>query len=645
MSDEPKKAPKKKRKRHAKQASKPGKARHRTAKKRAKKAKKIAGDRARKKKKRGTMPVAREEAILADGHRLAKNAEDSASDDTERGTKPEPKHDSKTEPKRDSKTESKRDSKARSSKTVSKPASKPASKPDSKPASKRDSKARDPKTASKPESKREKTESKRDSKARDSKTASKTASKPESKRENTESKRDSEARDSKTAPKTESKPESKRQSRSAAKRGSKSAAKRDSPSTSKNEPKRRTSKRARRTESTRNDDPARREPLAHQGGPVTTRGEAALAAALGKALEASEGERDDLTHGFHSYPARMHPQIARRVLESDVLADRRGVVLDPFCGSGTVLVEALAAGRPCVGVDLNPVAVRVAQVKTQVRTATSRKRFRTALHHVATRSEERVRARVDARAPLPPQEAQWWSGHVLKELAGLREEILEVEPPLDRRTLLVVLSAIVTKFSKQRADTSGEMIPRRIRKGLPTEFFLRRGEELLERWEALADVAPAQPKVTVREGDARELGRITTRRPTLVLSSPPYGGTYDYVDHHARRYRWLGVDPRTLRAKEVGARRDLQGPDAVRLWDRQLLDVLRAIRDRLGKGGRVILLVGDAQLGENRIDADAQLERLAPQAGLRFAASASQRRPDWTGKDDRREHLVLLRMK
>ena len=69
-----------------------------------------------------------------------------------------------------------------------------------------------------------------------------------------------------------------------------------------------------------------------------------------------------LTHGLHPYPARMVPQIAGRLLRR--FASKNDVVLDPFCGSGGVLVEARLAGLNSVGIDINPLACLLAEVKS-----------------------------------------------------------------------------------------------------------------------------------------------------------------------------------------------------------------------------------------------------------------------------------------
>ena len=383
-----------------------------------------------------------------------------------------------------------------------------------------------------------------------------------------------------------------------------------------------------------------------QSAPQThLRGDPEVGRLLERAFERLEGNPDRLTHAFHTYPAKMHPGLASSLVRS--MSAPGDEILDPFCGSGTVLVEAMALGRRSRGLDLNPLALRIAEVKTTLRGKAARKRFLETAHGLAARSEERVRARVDARAPLDPEEARWYSGHVLKELAGLREEILEL-PDEDRRVFEIVFSSILMKVSKQRSDTAERETTRRIRKGLSTELFLRRARELEERWADLSHACREvgtthRPRLAL--GDVRELPQLMEGREPidLIVTSPPYAGTYDYVDHHARRYPWLGLEPTRLREGEIGARRALKGQEGLQRWDRELGDALRGMAAVLGPDGRAVLLLGDGQIERERVEAERQVERLAPSAGLAVIAVASQARRDYSGRRDRREHLIALR--
>lgn len=386
-------------------------------------------------------------------------------------------------------------------------------------------------------------------------------------------------------------------------------------------------------------DPRDRRALSNIGGPIETRGDPELSAMLARAWERASSEpADTLTHGFHSWPARMHWAIARTVIE----ALRPERIVDPFCGGGTVLIEARVAGARSLGVDLSPLSRRVCEVKADARDEAGRARFLARAREVAERSEARVRGRVPIAVALPKQELEWYEPHVLKELGGLLEEIRAVEDRRDRRALAMVFSSNLIKVSRQRADTAEHFTARRIRKGLPTELFLRKAEELAERWAQLAEVAKG-PMPLLFEGDARELPRFAEhRRFDLALTSPPYGATYDYAYHHSRRIAWLKLDDFAMRRQEIGARRALTGPDAAQYWERDVDAMLRAISRVLEPRGRAVLVVGDAQIEGQRIAAPPQLVRLGRRHGLVPTALASQRREDRTGGPPRREHLALL---
>jgi len=71
---------------------------------------------------------------------------------------------------------------------------------------------------------------------------------------------------------------------------------------------------------------------------------------------------EGLTHDFYRYPARFSPVLAKTIIE---YFTRYGdMVLDPFVGGGTSLVEARALGRSAIGLDISSLAVFISRVKT-----------------------------------------------------------------------------------------------------------------------------------------------------------------------------------------------------------------------------------------------------------------------------------------
>lgn len=381
--------------------------------------------------------------------------------------------------------------------------------------------------------------------------------------------------------------------------------------------------------------PRAREALSNVGGETWVAGDPDLSAILGNALNVGGIDKDRLTHGFHAYPARMHWATVQRLLEG--LEVRGGRILDPFCGSGTVLIEGRVRGASTFGVDLSPFAVRLAAVKSDPLDEEARMELRLEATTLRSQSEELVQTRAKVRADLPPNEIQWYEPHVLKEMAGLFECINKVKDPKLREALTFVFSALVVKFSRQRSDTSEQVMEKRIRKGLVSEFFERKAYELADRMDELAK-AMIGPAPVIGVGDARDIHASAPHKVDFIITSPPYGGTYDYADHHARRMAWLGISPEKMRA-EIGARR--RGDDAER-FALEIKAVLWSMRRVLEDGGLAVLLMGDGQHADRRVPADELVADLAESVGFRPVAAASQARPDFRGGVERAEHLMAL---
>ncbi len=76
----------------------------------------------------------------------------------------------------------------------------------------------------------------------------------------------------------------------------------------------------------------------------------------------SKAQTRQLTHCFHDYPARMIPQVASKLLK--MFGGKSKVLFDPYCGTGTSLVEGVVYGMQTIGTDLNPLARLIAKAKT-----------------------------------------------------------------------------------------------------------------------------------------------------------------------------------------------------------------------------------------------------------------------------------------
>jgi hypothetical protein len=260
-----------------------------------------------------------------------------------------------------------------------------------------------------------------------------------------------------------------------------------------------------------------------------------------------------------------------------------------------------------------------------------------------------VRAKVRTRADIPVEVVKAFLPHTLAELAGLIEEIGDAENDDDRKLMAVVFSSILTKVSLKKGDTDTWGQPsKRVARFFPSEVFQEKAHELLDRQRVLFRrlLRPGQlrlpedfPRPRFVVDDARALPKLV-QGVTLILTSPPYGGTYDYAAHHEHRLAFLGLDDTRLRELEIGARRR---QDSRYNFDKEIFDMLEAMSLALADDGLAVLVLGDGVVEGQRIAADQHIASLCKDAGLEVAATASAPRRDWRGGPDREEHLIALR--
>lgn len=394
-----------------------------------------------------------------------------------------------------------------------------------------------------------------------------------------------------------------------------------------------------------------RRPLSHVGGRVEhLTGPSELTAVVEQCLgiDPESGVRDHV-HGFHSYPARLHPGTAAGLIAG--LSPERGTVADPFCGCGTVLVEARRAGRKALGVDLNPLAVRLTRFKTQPLSAPERQSLLEAAERVSEHAEERRTKAAGPTRRYPQVQRDDFDVHVLLELDGLMSGIKKEPAGPIRQALQLAFSSI---FSKVAREKNTEEPAKRLASGFTIRFFASRVSELarqLAEYEAL--LPERAPGAQMREADARELATLGWRNVDLFITSPPYPGVLDYAEYHRTRLSWLGIDAASFEQQEMGARRRLQLMDhesAAAEWEADFTKVLVGMRQALAPGGHIALVLADSLLCGKPYPADEVVSRCGREAGLSVVARGSQRRPHFHrqsaqafGQRPRYEHLLILR--
>jgi len=329
---------------------------------------------------------------------------------------------------------------------------------------------------------------------------------------------------------------------------------------------------------------------------------------------------------------------------------RGGRVLDPFCGSGTVLVEAMALGRASYGVDASPLAVMIAGVRSTTLGGEGRQRLVEAAAAIAEESGERARKR---RRPEVPswarREIARFHAHVLFELLGLRELVMALPDDDVGRALRLCLSSILVKFMKAGPAAPRDGSAKRIARGVPSRMLADRAVELARGLAALEQRTPAgTPTPDVREGDARALP-FADGAAALVLSSPPYAGTYDYAAIHDARFLWLGLSDKRFRRVQLGARAREMGDVGGDAWHSEQARFMAEIARVLRPGGRALLIVGDGVVDGRAENAPDGVAAAGAPVGLAPVARASQARPlhdrrlaEIFAAHPRREHLLLL---
>lgn len=382
-----------------------------------------------------------------------------------------------------------------------------------------------------------------------------------------------------------------------------------------------------------------------------------------RALLPAVGATERLTHQLHPYPAKLLRHIPALFSAAPQLSARGDVILDPFCGSGTVLVEAQAAGRQPVGIDTNPLAQLLARVKT---TPLASALLRKGLEAVLESTLHVNSAIID----IPTRLGYWYPRSTIVQLQTMRAAVdaLGAGPVSDFFAASLSSTAKAVSLADPRVS-----VPVRLRADQYTpDHWLYEQTRRRLRDLTRADVrktftsiveanikrvnrlAPTALPGLVLDEDARSLSVSSPHllRPACVITSPPYLGAQKYIRASSLSLLWLGHgtngDLRDLISRSIGREHfrvaeyakpietglvpadqliaECRRTNPLRAhlaatYLNEMNQAIAGIEQVLRPGGALVLVAGANRLCGTLFDTPCFLREIAERAGLRVELS------------------------
>lgn len=355
------------------------------------------------------------------------------------------------------------------------------------------------------------------------------------------------------------------------------------------------------------------------------------------------------THGLHRFPAKYIPQIPRWAIRQ--FASRNSVVLDPFMGSGTSLVEGLCSVKTSYGTDIDPLAQLISSAKTGKYNLSRLNSL------AATVLEAEKRDPIPCFLPMQGVEniGHWFNPENWSALSLIFQTIESLQcEEVERDFFFTVFSSIIRWVSNADDQTQKTYVSGTLKKTPPPVW------DTFKRFLAKALSGVAELDAIRRDGIAHILDGSALSIPLpdgsvdLVVTSPPYLDSVDYMYNFMLEYFWVGprigvvsrADYNLRRRTPVGAKKpvrrmsdlpdsiaDLVQKDDIPAYRREavlsyfdsmrrhFVEASRVMKD----GGRYVLVVGNSQMEKGVIPVHDCLLRFARDAGLHLEKAFAYR--------------------
>ncbi|MNW41180.1 DNA methylase [compost metagenome] len=279
-------------------------------------------------------------------------------------------------------------------------------------------------------------------------------------------------------------------------------------------------------------------------------------------------------HDIHEYRGKFFPQLVKALINKSGLSEGC-IVFDPFSGSGTTACEARLLGMETIGVDLNPLSVKISRIKTailEINPKVIEEEFAALSERILNTNitSEDINERWDS-ADLKYLE-DWFDQCALQDVAQILKAINNCNEPIVKELFELCLSNIIRSVSWQKESDL------RVRKeiveyiaGSALTLFSEEAKRQIKKLYTYLNIVQSNTnfkRYDIREGDTKNVVQHfpdKVGKCDVLITSPPYATALPYLD----------TDRLSLIILGLLSRKDYRSKDSLMIGNREVSESKR----------------------------------------------------------------------